>query len=112
MMIPIGNSLPRSYRVTLKKDFANIFSTGARRTVGPLLFHLSVNTIGHSRLGLSIPKRVGNAVRRNSIKRRCREAFRLSKDALPNLDIIITVSPHEELSMDGYTQLLLKAIES
>jgi ribonuclease P protein component len=96
--------------VTLKNDFAKIFSTGVRRTFGPLLFHVSENAIGHSRLGLSIPKRVGNAVRRNRIKRRCREAFRLSKDVLPAMDIIITVRPHEELSLESYTQLLLKAV--
>ncbi|MBC8200654.1 MAG: ribonuclease P protein component [Planctomycetes bacterium] len=110
-MFPIGNSFPRAYRVTLKKDFSTIFSTGVRRTFGPLLFHVSENTIGHSRLGLSIPRRVGNAVMRNRIKRRCREAFRQSKDVLPAVDIIITVRPHDELSLDGYTQLLLKAVE-
>ena len=109
-MLSIGNSLPRAYRLTLKNDFTKIFSKSVRRTIGPLLFHVTSNTLGHPRLGLSVPKRVGNAVRRNRIKRRCREAFRLSKDTLPNMDIIITVRPHEELTLAGYTELLLKAV--
>jgi len=40
-------------------------------------------------LGLTVSRRVGNAVRRNRIKRRIREFFRLHKIGLPAADIVV-----------------------
>jgi ribonuclease P protein component len=47
-----------------------------------------------SRLGISVGKRIGNAVRRHYVKRRIREAFRKSKADLPRgLDIVCVARP-------------------
>jgi len=45
------------------------------------------------RLGLTVSRRVGNAVQRNRVKRRLREFFRLNKDRLPVADIVIIAQP-------------------
>jgi len=50
-----------------------------------------------TRLGLSVSRRYGNAVRRNRLRRLYREAFRLCRHELPGgLDVVLTPrSPNE-----------------
>ena len=69
--------------------------------------HRKPNALEHSRLGLSVPRRVGNAVKRNKLKRLCREAFRLSSSTHPErLDILITIRPHEPMDLDTYIEMI------
>jgi|TARA_Y100000031_G_C8013506_1_gene289200 ribonuclease P protein component len=103
-------TLSRSQRINTEKEFALIISRGTKCSQGPLLFHIQENILGHPRLGMSIPKRVGNAIKRNSIKRRCKEAFRIAQQLLPNKDIVITVRPHEVLTVNEYSNLIQKAV--
>ena len=47
-----------------------------------LVVHVAENGLGFARLGISVSKRIGNAVTRNYAKRRVREAFRRNKARL------------------------------
>jgi ribonuclease P protein component len=66
-----------------------------------------------TRIGLSVPGRVGTNVKRNRIKRLIREAFRLNRAALPTgFDFVIGVHPHEEKTVEEYAGMLASAAES
>lgn len=56
--------------------------------------HALPNAIGSARLGLSVSKKVGTAVKRNEVRRRLREIFRCSSDGLQgNVDLVISARP-------------------
>ncbi len=58
------------------------------------------NNFTCNRLGISIPRKVGKAVRRNRIKRIVREVFRNNREQFPlHADIVITVRP--DFSVDS-----------
>lgn len=55
------------------------------------------NGRSHNRYGLSVSRRVGNAVTRNRVKRRLRELLRAMALA-PGRDIVVTASPASALA--------------
>ena len=53
--------------------------------------HALPNTIGRPRLGLSVSKKVGTAVKRNLVRRRLKEIFRsLLADVPGDLDLFVS----------------------
>jgi len=102
---------PRSRRLTKATEFSEVFAARLRRSNGPITLHARPNGLDRPRLGLSIGRRVGAAVRRNRLKRHLREAFRLTMDNLPHgrdgfYDYIISARAHEEASLSWYIQTL------
>src|SRR5581483_11949492 len=101
------NTYPKSHRLGGRLQFAAVFDAKAKESRGPLTVYSLRNELGHSRLGVSISRRVGIAVRRNRIKRLLREAFRLRQSELPRgYDLVIVVRPHEPLALAEYEKLL------
>lgn len=81
---------PKLVRVRSRLDFAAVYERGVRISDGCFSLTALSNERPTSRLGLAVSKRCGNAVRRNRLKRRLREAFRLSRAELPTgLDLVV-----------------------
>lgn len=103
-------AFPRSRRLTHAREFQAVYGQGLRQTRGPLVVIGRANDLGRPRLGLSVSKRVGNAVVRNRVKRLLREAFRLRRQNLPaSMDLIVTVRPHAPMPLARYEEALVSA---
>jgi ribonuclease P protein component len=101
------------HRLSGKAGFAAVYQARVFKSRGPLTLHSRPNGLGHHRLGLSVGRRVGNAVARNLVKRRIREAFRLHQDVWPaggdrgGYDLVVGVRPHPRpLATTEYADLL------
>lgn len=56
--------------------------------------HAFPNELGAPRLGMSVSKKVGNAVTRNTVRRRLKEVFRTAPPALVgDRDVVISARP-------------------
>jgi ribonuclease P protein component len=97
-------------RLSGERAFSAVFAEQVRRGSGPLVLYARPNTVGHHRLGLTVPRRVGSAVRRNRIKRLIREAFRLQQHELPgSYDLVVVVRPHPPAALADYMERLALA---
>ena len=67
----------------LKKDieFRRVYRRGKSFANKYLVLYIFKNSRDTSRIGISVSKKVGNAVTRNSIRRRIKEAYRLNGDS-------------------------------
>ena len=105
-----NKAFDRSYRFRGRTIFSEVYGQRVRREAGHLLVYARPNELDFSRLGLSVGRRVGNAVRRNRVKRLLRETFRLNRHAWPTgYDWLIVVRPHDPVDMSRYARHLAEA---
>jgi ribonuclease P protein component len=81
---------PNSVRLRRQLEFDRVHGGDVFAADNILVIKGVRNELSVSRLGLSISRRVGNAVVRNRWKRRIREAFRKQQSALPSgIDFVV-----------------------
>jgi ribonuclease P protein component len=90
-------------------DFQAVYDRRRSAADGTLVVYVKENGLPHSRVGLSVSKKFGNAVRRNRIRRLMREAYRLTKEEIPlGYDIVMIPRPLEEYELEAIKQSLAK----
>lgn len=83
-------SFPRAARLLSGKDYSHVFKQNKRYSDRYWTILARKNETGLSRLGLAIAKkRAKRAVDRNKIKRVAREAYRVQRDRLPGLELVV-----------------------
>ena len=78
-------------RLTDSSEFERVYKQGTAYRGRLFSVHAFPNELGTLRLGLSVSKKVGNAVVRNTLRRRMREIFGVvSGEAEGDLDLVVS----------------------
>ena len=82
--------MKKRFRVKKEKDFNAIFKKGKSFANRKFVIYRLENNEQHFRVGLSVSKKLGNAVMRNQIKRRIRHILIEHKNQLvENVDFVV-----------------------
>ncbi len=104
-------TFPKHVRLLTKSDFAGVYQGDTFAADHVLVIRAIANGLDRTRLGLSISRKVGNAVVRNRWKRIIRESFRKQKSQLPvGLDIVVRPRKGAVCQFDGVDQSLNRLI--
>ncbi len=99
-----SQAFPKYFRLLRRSEIRRVYDEGQRRSASLCTVFCRPNGLPHSRLGITTPVRLGNAVRRNRLRRRLREAFRLNRANLPGgWDILI--NPRPDVGKVSFTKL-------
>ncbi|GGE35238.1 ribonuclease P protein component [Streptococcus himalayensis] len=102
----------KSYRVKREKDFNAIFKEGQNFANRKFVVYRLENHQAHFRTGLSVSKKLGNAVVRNRIKRRIRHVLIEHRSYMKALDfVVIARKGVEELTYQELETNLLHVLK-
>ncbi|MFW5640527.1 MAG: ribonuclease P protein component [Thermodesulfobacteriota bacterium] len=101
-------SFTKADRLLKRADFLRLSQSGKKIQNRYFLAFVCPGPADRTRFGVTVTRKVGNAVTRNRIKRLCREHFRLNKHTITgNWDInIIAKKPSADLSTDPFFSAL------
>lgn len=97
------------HTVSLKENhlFRRLYSKGKSAASPALAVYVRPNHHRRSRLGVTVGTKVGKAVRRNKVRRRIREAYRIHEDRMaPGFDMVVVArvrsahAPYAEVERD------------
>lgn len=111
----IRHTLPKKERLCGKTGISKLLAYGKHGNIPGFRFcYLSGNQMEYNRIMVSVPKKIfKRAVKRNLLKRRIRESWRLQKESLnaTGVDILFTYSTKEILKFEDIQAAVAKIIE-
>ena len=96
--------MKKNFRVKREKDFKAIFKEGTSFANRKFVIYRLENKQKHFRVGLSVSKRLGNAVTRNQIKRRIRHILQNAKGKISE-DVDFVVIARNGVEALGYADM-------
>jgi len=86
--------LPKSHLLRKRREYDLVYREGCRYRGQGCVLVVRANGLSHSRLGISVHRRIRPSVRRNRIKRIIRESYRLHRHLYPaRCDMVFVVRP-------------------
>lgn len=80
-----GENFPKCERLRKRRDFIRVEAKKKSRIVTEhLVILVASNSKNHARIGITVSKRIGTAVKRNRYKRLLREIYRRHKEIFPS----------------------------
>ncbi len=111
----IRHTLPKKERLCGKTGISKLLADGKHGNIPGFRFcYLTENQLDYNRIMVSVPKKIfKRAVKRNLLKRRIRESWRLQKETLntTGVDILFTYSTKEILDFEEVQAAVAKIIE-
>lgn len=106
--------MQKEFRLTNREDFKRVFTRGksvANRQF--VIYFLHNEKIDRFRAGLSVSKKIGNAVVRNRVKRYLREVIRLNEEKIQSgWDfVVIARNPTSEMDYEAFHKNLQHALK-
>lgn len=99
-------------RLTDSPEFERVYRQGTAYRGKLFSVHAFPNDLDTARLGLSVSKKVGNAVTRNTVRRRLKEIFRAARPEVPGLDVVVSARPSAaEASYDELRDEFRRAVQ-
>jgi ribonuclease P protein component len=98
-------------RLRRPSDFQRVYDRRRSVSNAQIIVYGCENALPHLRLGLSVSRKYGGAVRRNRLRRLYREAFRLTKHQLPvGLDLILIPRTLDEPKLEDLKMALIDLV--
>jgi ribonuclease P protein component len=104
----------RDQRLRTPADFGRARQNATRAWPHPLLvLYVVPNDLGRTRVGITVSSRVGNAVVRNRVRRRIREAMQARLECLaPGFDLLLIARPASARAAWGELSAALDSVVS
>jgi ribonuclease P protein component len=112
VLMSVNHRFPKELHLRRPREFSAVYEFRCGASDAWLGISAMPNGREFSRVGLSVSRRYGNAVRRNRLRRLYREAFRLGRQELPTgIDLVMTPRSPNEPTL-AQVQTSLKALAS